>query len=552
MEGSNKVNIIGSLMKRQSEMGESHTRYETATNGKTLVISKMGASKDRGRLAGGEGGGLENPDDQNWNQDHERYQQEVGEWDEEELGRKRYKSDCMNDKSWRLRYYQTETEKESIASYEMLKEVGKGAYGRVLLVRRKATQDAYAMKIIRFSNDVDEKFIENLLNENDIFKRIQGEHVVKAFFSFRQKNYVIFVMEFMPGGDLQGILRREGNLEEYEQARFYAAELVLAIEYLHGLNIIHRDLKPENILLDNKGHLKLADFGLSNKSDGYRQKAELTAPDDELEESRKKTVIGLIADEMKNKLGLKPKVGEKAEEKEGGEIDGEKKPKEKKKEIRIVGTPDYIPPEVLKGEELDHPRAMDWWALGCIIYEFVIGIPPFNDDTKEKVFQNIKNHPDKFKFDFPEIGDEDGCVSKATKDIIDRLLDPNPATRLGTKGVQEVKEHEFFKDIDWLKIRQNPAPLIPPTMKWGAIKASEIKLEEIFKGEKDQHSQIKIESAQKNKVTIDQMRREDLLGESNTVEAERHKREGEMLEKSKMKIFEGLFNIEKEGYFIAF
>lgn len=546
------LNIIGSLMKRQVESGNNGTNYETATNGKTLVISKMATSKDRGRLIGGEGGGLENKDDKALELGQEGYQQDDEESDEEDLGRKRSKSECMNDKSSRLRFYQTETDKESISSYEFLKEVGKGAYGRVLLVRRKATQDIYAMKIIRFSNNVDEKFLENLLNENEIFKRIQGEHVVKAFFSFRQKNYVIFVMEFMPGGDLQGILRREGNLEEYDQARFYAAELVLAIEYLHGLNIVHRDLKPENILLDNKGHLKLADFGLSNKSDGYRQNAELTEPDDEMDEYRKNTVLGIIADQIKSRMVTKPKPEEEAQATEGSESNGTKNPKEKKKEIRIVGTPDYIPPEVLKGEELIHPRAMDWWALGCIIYEFVIGIPPFNDDTKEKVFKNIKNHPDKFQFDFPEIGDEDGCVSKATRDIIDRLLDPNPATRLGTKGVDEVKQHEFFKDIDWQNIRKNPAPLIPPVTNWANIKSSEIKLEEIFKGEKEITSQIKIESAQKSKVTIDQMKREDLLAESNIAESEKHKKLGDDLLKSKIKIFQGLYNLEQEGYFIVF
>lgn len=152
----------------------------------------------------------------------------------------------------------------SLRDFEFLEKIGEGAYGYVMLVRRKSTRDLYALKIIKFGNNLSESDFQHLMNERNILEFVSGDHVVEAMFSFVYKNYACFAMEFMPGGNLAEILKREQFLFEYEEARIYLAELVLAIEYLHSEKIIHRDLKPENILLDKDGHIKLADFGLSN------------------------------------------------------------------------------------------------------------------------------------------------------------------------------------------------------------------------------------------------------------------------------------------------
>ena len=168
-------------------------------------------------------------------------------------------SDMWKEKSSRL----------DVTDFDMLKQIGKGAYGKVWLVRKKNSTDEYAMKLVRFSKNIDESFAENLLTERNIFRKVTGEHVVTALFTFIHKNYICFIMECMYGGDFRGILDEEVILDEKEIAKPYLAEQVLAIEYLHKEGIIHRDQKPENILQDAKGHIKLADFGLSNFSQKY-------------------------------------------------------------------------------------------------------------------------------------------------------------------------------------------------------------------------------------------------------------------------------------------
>lgn len=143
-----------------------------------------------------------------------------------------------------------------------------------MLVKRRSTQDYYAMKLIKISADADTKFIENILNERDIMNQLHGDLVVNAYYSFVYKNFIIFIMEYMSGGDFANVLDQQIFLDEFTEARFYAAELVLAIEYLHKLKIVHRDLKPENVLMDKFGHLKLADFGLSTLPQKFRDMTE--------------------------------------------------------------------------------------------------------------------------------------------------------------------------------------------------------------------------------------------------------------------------------------
>ena len=245
-------------------------------------------------------------------------------------------------------------------------------------------------------------------------------------------------MEYMLGGDFNKILDRVSRLEE-DQAQFYFGELVLAIESLHKMDIVHRDLKPDNILMDAKGHIKLTDFGLSQKgfdrlrgSGTPNRKSPFSSPKDDIaakskmnmlsmlcknsNESQKKdhiefkqkgtqqkkseNIFGFLGgDEEYHLIGQKKKMLNRKNTKEASPLlgGGEKKPK-------MVGTPDYMAPEIINPDKYDlegyDEKCMDFWSMGCILYQFLVGIPPFCDTSVEAVFDNIKN----LRMEWPEIG----------------------------------------------------------------------------------------------------------------------------------------------------
>ena len=221
-------------------------------------------------------------------------------------------------------------------------------------------------------------------------------------------------MEYIPGGDFSSILTKYGALDE-KTARFYIAELVLAVEFLHRQKIIHRDLKPDNILLDLNGHLKLADFGLSEL--GATKHIENQKAGEIFNEKNNKEKQKEAIKKLGNKNIVENNIFEDIQlfDSQGSEFeyrnyknDEEYCKNSKKftmknscslKKIKIVGTPDYIAPEVILGESTSN-ESIDWWSLGCIVYEFIVGIPPFNDNTIEKIFDNIVN----FRIEWPEIG----------------------------------------------------------------------------------------------------------------------------------------------------
>lgn len=169
----------------------------------------------------------------------------------------------------KLRYEETNSS-VGVQDFEFLAALGKGGYGSVWLVKRKATADLYALKVIKFNNQ-EPNVIENLVNENRILMNLVGDYVVKGIFSFIHNRYYCVVMELMIGGDFRALIEQETVFDE-DDVKFYAAELMIAVSHIQDQGIIHRDLKPENMLLDNKGHLKLADFGLSNQERALYQR----------------------------------------------------------------------------------------------------------------------------------------------------------------------------------------------------------------------------------------------------------------------------------------
>jgi len=338
------------------------------------------------------------------------------------------------------------------------------------------------------------KELESLRKENKVFRLAQEDFVVRAVFTFTHDTFICFVMEYMVGGDFGDILHNYCVLDE-DVARFYIAEIVLALEYLHSLGIVHRDLKPDNILLDKNGHAKLTDFGLSETGLTQKikaRKAGVPAPivlneeeSPELYQRKMQTFYKLCQNKEPEEINLIVKgktIGKKPEqmgsnyfdlketeeeEKDNGSLNAEsaeslsfQKKKAAKPYNRLIGTPDYMAPEIIEGISITN-YSIDWWSLGVVLFEFLCGIPPFNDDSPEKVYDNIIKL--KIPWDQITIGYGEDCVSPEAADLINKLLILNHTERLGANDASEIKQHPFFKGINWETLRKQQAPIVPET-----------------------------------------------------------------------------------------
>jgi len=260
--------------------------------------------------------------------------------------------------------------------------------------------------------------------EKDIYEVLEGDFVVKAIWTFTHRNFICFVTEYMIGGDLNTLLEDLGRLDE-DQARFYFGQMILSVQSLHDLGIIHRDLKPENMLIDKSGHLRLTDFGLSKR--GLHRLRQNTTPVDRKSPGQRGAVINLLPKVPSfHKLPLdgesgNPKVFgpmhttnevfDYLEQNTGHKLQAKRKSMGPKASLTIhkksnykVGTPDYMAPEVLNPENYDithlNEKCIDWWSMGVILYQFLVGIPPFCGESISEVFDNIAN----LRMEWPEIG----------------------------------------------------------------------------------------------------------------------------------------------------
>ncbi|KAM3839873.1 rho-associated protein kinase 1 isoform 3-T4 [Vipera latastei] len=282
--------------------------------------------------------------------------------------------------------------------YEVVKVIGRGAFGEVQLVRHKSSRKVYAMKLLSKFEMIKRSDSAFFWEERDIMAFANSPWVVQLFYAFQDDRYLYMVMEYMPGGDLVNLMSNYDVPEKW--ARFYTAEVVLALDAIHSMGFIHRDVKPDNMLLDKSGHLKLADFGTCMKM---------------------------------NKEGM----------------------------VRCdtaVGTPDYISPEVLKSQGGDgyYGRECDWWSVGVFLYEMLVGDTPFYADSLVGTYSKIMNH--KNSLSFPD----DNEISKDAKNLICGFL-TDREVRLGRNGVEEIKRHPFFKNDQWSweNLRDTVAPVVP-------------------------------------------------------------------------------------------
>lgn len=264
--------------------------------------------------------------------------------------------------------------------FEVIKLIGWGKYGRVMLVRKVSSQELYAMKVIKKSRVITGNQIAHTLSERAILSNTNHPFIIKMQFAFQDAHNLYIVMEYCPGGDLYYYIERFRRFHE-SHCKFYAACIVLALKHLHSKQILYRDLKPENILIDQSGYPKLTDFGLSKENINTSNPTRT-----------------------------------------------------------VCGTPDYIAPEVLLNK--GHSLEIDWWSLGCIIYEMLTGVPPFYSTNRKAMLKNIIH----LKVPNTE------KINPVAFDLISKLLSKNPVTRLGASGAEDVMNHRWFSDIDWTEV----------------------------------------------------------------------------------------------------
>lgn len=343
--------------------------------------------------------------------------------------------------------------KLSLEDFNTVKVIGKGAFGEVRLVQKRDTGKIYAMKTLLKSEMYKKDQLAHVKAERDVLAGSDSPWVVSLYYSFQDAQYLYLIMEFLPGGDLMTMLIRWQIFTE-DITRFYMAECVLAIEAIHKLGFIHRDIKPDNILIDIRGHIKLSDFGLStgfhktHDSNYYKkllekenphhtnpQNGNLQAPS-MATNNRNSMMVDAIHLTMSNRQQMQTW-----------------RKSRRLMAYSTVGTPDYIAPEIFVHQ--GYGQECDWWSLGAIMFECLIGWPPFCSETPHETYRKILNWQETLQIP------DDIHLSPESEDLIRKLL-TNAENRLGRyNGADELKLHPFFRGVDWDTIRKVDAPFIP-------------------------------------------------------------------------------------------
>ncbi|CAI6094035.1 unnamed protein product [Clonostachys chloroleuca] len=321
--------------------------------------------------------------------------------------------------------------------FQILTQVGQGGYGQVFLAQKKDTREVCALKVMskKLLFKLDE--VRHVLTERDILTTAQSEWLVRLLYSFQDEKSIYLAMEYVPGGDFRTLLNNTGVLSN-RHARFYIAEMFCSVDALHQLGYIHRDLKPENFLVDSTGHVKLTDFGLA---------AGVLAPS-KIESMRIKLEK---ASETAVPFGKPMDQRTVAERRESYRNMRENDVNYAKS---IVGSPDYMAPEVLRGEEYDY--TVDYWSLGCMLFEALTGFPPFAGASPDETWRNLKHWKEVLKR--PVWEDPNYFLSNRTWNFITTCI--NSRSRRFS-NIKDIFEHQYFAEVDWDTLRQSRAPFVP-------------------------------------------------------------------------------------------
>lgn len=321
--------------------------------------------------------------------------------------------------------------------FQILTQVGQGGYGQVFLAQKKDTREVCALKVMskKLLFKLDE--VRHVLTERDILTTAQSDWLVRLLYSFQDDKSIYLAMEYVPGGDFRTLLNNTGVLSN-RHARFYIAEMFCAVNALHELGYIHRDLKPENFLVDSTGHVKLTDFGLAA---GVLAPSRIESMRIKLEEASETPVpFGKPMDQRT--------VAERRESYRNMRQNDVNYAKS------IVGSPDYMAPEVLRGEEYDY--TVDYWSLGCMLFEALTGFPPFAGATPDETWRNLKHWKEVLKR--PVWEDPNYFLSNRTWNFITTCI--NSRTRRFSNS-QDIYSHQYFAEVDWVTLRQTRAPFVP-------------------------------------------------------------------------------------------
>ncbi|KAG8363784.1 hypothetical protein BUALT_Bualt19G0058300 [Buddleja alternifolia] len=313
-------------------------------------------------------------------------------------------------------------EKLGLNHFKPIRPLGCGDTGSVHLVELIGTGLLFAMKAMDKSMMLNRNKVHRACVEREIISLLDHPFLPTLYTSFQTPTHVCLITDFCPGGELFALLDKQPlKMFKEDSARFYAAEVVIGLEYLHCLGIIYRDLKPENILLQKDGHVVLTDFDLSFKTSCKPQVIKHPQPKKRRSMSQPPPMFFAEPNTQSNSF---------------------------------VGTEEYIAPEIITGE--GHSSAIDWWAVGILLYEMLYGRTPFRGKNRQKTFANILHKDLTFPSSIP--------VSLAARQLIHALLNRDPSSRLGSNGgANEIKQHPFFREINWPLIRcMSPPPLDAP------------------------------------------------------------------------------------------
>jgi protein-serine/threonine kinase len=316
------------------------------------------------------------------------------------------------------------TNKITLQDFQVIKTLGKGSFGKVLLVKSTIEEGKYyAMKVLKKSMLKQKKQIDHTKTEREILEKIKHPFIVRLYFAFQTNEKLFLLTEFISGGEIFFHLRKAGCFSE-ERTRFYISEIVLALEYLHKKNIIYRDLKPENVLLNKDGHIKLTDFGLS------KILSQTIKPPETQTESVQNNNLNTsnITNQSKHNRAF-----------------------------TICGTPEYLAPEILLGK--GYNKSVDWWSMGALMYEMLVGYSPYKENKHrlevKTYFKTIEPHRN---------------LSNNAYDLIKKLLNTDYHQRLGASDTdaEEIKAHPFFNGLNWknvydCKIKSPFVPLVRHT-----------------------------------------------------------------------------------------